>query len=159
MTRGPWTMITNSLTPTLTSPLPKPRCREGAKVTDRTSSAELDAAADASRDRKKALTIKARSDRRIERRSSRCCLCEGPQPPLDSWAHRAYRVALTPSSRRVLRTSVQGYKAQADLVLSHLDGLLDGCQVLRHSRCPSQPRDASAPGSCKRLLAHVRKHC
>jgi len=37
-------------------------CREGAKVTDRTSSAELDAAAEASRDRKKALTIKARSE-------------------------------------------------------------------------------------------------
>ena len=25
--------------------------------------------------------------------------------------------------------SLQGYKAQADLVLAHLDSLLDGCQV------------------------------
>ena len=28
---------------------------------------------------------------------------------------------------------LQGYKAQADLVLSHLDGLLDGCQVPGYS--------------------------
>ena len=36
-------------------------------------------------------------------------------------------------SRSVLYSSTQGYKAQADLVLAHLDGLLDGCQVLTYS--------------------------
>ncbi len=68
------------------------------------------------------------------------------------------RVALTRSSCCVLRTSVQGYKAQADLVLAHLDGLLDGCQVVGYSR-PALDTPCICTLSCQCSLTRIYKPC
>ena len=90
--------------------------RETAKATGRAPSAELDAAADAlSRDKKKSVTIKARL-------TAAMCACVAPT------AHSTVR-AFPCNPAGEASPYLQGYKAQADLVLAHLDGLLGGCQV------------------------------